>query len=58
MTCRCWADQIKYARHGHGWKHPEIAWNGQFLLNSTVGVISASAVYSIELKCNISYHAV
>lgn len=44
MTCRRWVDHILHTRQSDGWKDPHIFWNGQFLLGSTLGVISASQV--------------
>lgn len=44
MTMRRWPDMSAYFRRTGKWKDPEIRWNGQYLMGSTVGVVAASAV--------------
>ncbi|MFP3902923.1 MAG: hydroxyacid dehydrogenase [Armatimonadota bacterium] len=44
MASHRWMDLALNIRQTGTWRPPHIRWNGQFLLGSTVGVVSASSV--------------
>jgi phosphoglycerate dehydrogenase-like enzyme len=44
MTMRRWPDMNAYFKRTGKWRDPDVRWNGQYLMGSTVGVVAASSV--------------